>query len=34
MLIIFAKSLDPDQGRQNAGPDLNPNCLKLIVLLK
>ena len=23
----FANSLDPDQARQNVGPDLGPNCL-------
>ena len=28
MLITFANSLDPDQARQNVGPDLDPNCLK------
>ena len=27
-------SLDPDQFSQNAGPDMDPNCLKLIVFLK
>ena len=27
--VIFANSLDPDQARQNVGPDLNPNCLTL-----
>ena len=26
-LITFAKSLGPDQTRQNLGPDLDPNCL-------
>ena len=26
-LLIFANNLDPDQARQNVGPDLNPNCL-------
>ena len=26
-LFAFAKSLDPDQARQNAGPDLDPDCL-------
>ena len=26
-LITFAKILDPDQDQQNAGPDLEPNCL-------
>ena len=25
----FANSLDPDQARQNMGPDLDPNCLTL-----
>ena len=29
LLITFAISLDPDQDRQSAGPDLNPNCLTL-----
>ena len=27
LLITFASSLDPDQPRQNAGPNLDPNCL-------
>ena len=27
LLITFANSLDPDQTRQNVGPDLDPNCL-------
>ena len=27
LLITFANSLDPDQARQNIGPDLDPNCL-------
>ena len=26
LLIQFANSLDPDQARQNVGPDLDPNC--------
>ena len=26
--IRVSNSLDPDQARQNAGPDLNPNCLQ------
>ena len=26
LLITFANSLDPDQARQNVGPDLDPNC--------
>ena len=25
LLITFANSLDPDQARQNVGPDLDPN---------
>ena len=29
LLITFANSLDPDQARQNVGPDLDPNCLPL-----
>ena len=29
LLIIFANSLDPDQARQNVGPDLDPYCLTL-----
>ena len=29
LLISFANSLDPDQDRQNVGPDLDPNCLTL-----
>ena len=29
LLITFANSLDPDQDRQNVGPDLNPNGLTL-----
>ena len=27
LLITFANSLDPDQDRQNVGPDLDPNRL-------
>ena len=27
LLITFANSLDPDQARQNVGPDPNQNCL-------
>ena len=27
LLIALANSLDPDQARQNVGPDLDPNCL-------
>ena len=34
LLIIFANSLDSDQARQNVGPDLDPNCLTLMVFLK
>ena len=31
LLISFANSLDPDQDRQNVGPDLDPNRLTLIL---
>ena len=34
MLTTFASSLDPDQAPQNVGPDLDPNCLTLILFLK
>ena len=30
----FCEQFDPDQARQNVGPDLDANCLKLIVFLK
>ena len=33
-LITFANCFDPDQDRQNVGPDLDPNSLTLIVVLK
>ena len=26
-VIVIANSLDPDQARQNVGPDLGPNCM-------
>ena len=29
LLTIFANSLDPNQARQNVGPDLDPNRLTL-----
>ena len=29
LLITFTNSLDPDQDRQNVGPDLDSNCLTL-----
>ena len=29
LLITFVNSLDPDQARQNVGPDLGPNFLPL-----
>ena len=29
MLVAYANSLDPDQARQNVGPDLDPICLTL-----
>ena len=34
MLKTFSNSLYPDQARQNVGPDLDPNCLNLMVLPK
>ena len=34
LLITFANSLDPDQARQNVGPDLDPNFLTLMIFLK
>ena len=27
--IRMSNSLDPDQARQNVGPDLSPNCLQM-----
>ena len=29
LLIIYTNSLDPDQDRQNVGPDLDPNSFTL-----
>ena len=29
MLITIGNSMDPDQARQNVGPDLGPYCLTL-----
>ena len=34
LLISYTISLDPDQARQNVGPDLDPNCLTLMVFSK
>ena len=35
LLIAFANtSFDPDKDQHNVGPDLDPNCLMLIVYLK
>ena len=34
LLITFVNSLEPDQARQNVWPDLDPNCLILMVVLK
>ena len=34
LLIIFANNLDPDHDSQNVGPDLDPNCLTLILIKK
>ena len=31
LLITFANSLEPDQARQNVAPDLDPNCLTLLL---
>ena len=32
-LILFANSLDPDQARHDAGPDLALNCLTLALMI-
>ena len=32
--IILANSLDPDRVRQNVGPDLDPSCLSVMILMK
>ena len=34
LLVTFANSLNPDQAGKNVGPDLDPNCLTLMVFLK
>ena len=34
LLKTFANNLDPDQARQNVGPDLDPNCLTLMVFMQ
>ena len=34
LLITFANSLDPDQAQHNVRPDLDSNCLTLMVFLK
>ena len=34
LLITFANSLDPNQAQRFVGPDLDPNCLTLMVFLK
>ena len=34
MSIILANSLDPDRVRQNVGPDLDPSCLSVMILMK
>ena len=28
--LLESNSLDPDQDRQNVGPDLSPNCLQML----
>ena len=33
LLITFSNSLDPDQARQNVGPNLDPNCLTLMIFM-
>ena len=30
-MVTFANSLASDQARQNVGPDLDPNCLPLVI---
>ena len=34
LLITFANSLDPDQVRQNVGPDLDPNCSDTLMVFQ
>ena len=34
LLITYANSLDPDQDRQNVGPDLDPNRWTLMIFMK
>ena len=34
LLITFANSLDPDQARQNVGPEMDPKSLTLMVFLE
>ena len=34
LLITFANSLKPDQAQQYVRPDLDPNCMTLMVFLK
>ena len=34
LLITFANSLDPDQARQNVGPDLDPKLFDTLMVLK
>ena len=29
--MTFSNSLDPDQARQNVGPDLHPSCLTFLM---
>ena len=31
--MTLANSLDPDQAKQNVGPDLGPNCLTLTLMV-
>ena len=35
LVVTFVNSLEPDQARQDVGPDLDPNCFdSQIVILK
>ena len=33
LLVLSANSLNPDHAQQNTDPDLDPNCLTLMVFL-
>ena len=34
LLITFANSSDPDQAKQNVGPDRDPNCFDTLIVFK